>query len=66
MFNPRARKSSLHAVAGKDLEGEYDNGEWKERMEKWKSRQEKRGLITKASDGGHDHKQDDDEDDDFL
>lgn len=33
-------------------------------MEKWKTRQEKRGLVTKSGDdGGHDKEEDDD---DFL
>ncbi|KAL2486331.1 Cellulose synthase A catalytic subunit 4 [UDP-forming] [Abeliophyllum distichum] len=47
------------------FEGEketYNNEEWKERVAKWKTRQEKRGLVTKADDGGNDQ----DDDDDFL
>ncbi|XP_012085255.1 cellulose synthase A catalytic subunit 4 [UDP-forming] isoform X1 [Jatropha curcas] len=42
------------SVAGKDIEAEremYSNAEWKERVEKWKVRQEKRGLVNK-DDGG--------------
>lgn len=52
-------------VTGKDFEGEkemYNNDEWKERVEKWKSRQEKRGLISKEDGGGNDQG----EEDDFL
>lgn len=53
------------AVAGKDFEGDkegYSSAEWQERVEKWKIRQEKRGLVTK-DDGGNDPG---DEDDDFV
>ncbi|CAI9778530.1 unnamed protein product [Fraxinus pennsylvanica] len=57
--------AAIPSVAGsverKDFEGEketYNNEEWKERVQKWKTRQEKRGLVTKANDGGND--QDDD------
>lgn len=52
------------AVARQELEGEkeaYDNAEWKERIEKWKIRQEKRGLVTK--DAGD---KDDREEEDYL
>lgn len=55
-------------VVGKDFEGEketYSNAEWKERVEKWKTRQEKRGLVTK-DDGGNDQGDDDDYLYDFL
>ncbi|KAJ3682391.1 hypothetical protein LUZ60_014964 [Juncus effusus] len=51
------------SVAGKDLEAEREmegNMEWKERIDKWKTRQEKRGLL---------HKGDSDEetnDDDYM
>lgn len=51
------------AVAGKDLEGEKDaesNVEWKERVEKWKARQEKRGLVSKEDGTGDDHDAEDD------
>ncbi|KAH9729165.1 cellulose synthase [Citrus sinensis] len=44
-----------------DKEG-YSSAEWQERVEKWKIRQEKRGLVTK-DDGGNDQG---DGDDDFL
>lgn len=43
----------------------YSNSEWKERVEKWKTRQEKRGLVTKLDDGGGNDPQGDD-DYDFL
>lgn len=55
---------SCSIVDGKDLEGEkefYSNAEWKERVEKWKVRQEKRGLVNK--DEGKD---DQGEEDDYL
>ncbi|KAH9729167.1 cellulose synthase [Citrus sinensis] len=48
-----------------DFEGDkegYSSAEWQERVEKWKIRQEKRGLVTK-DDGGNDQG---DGDDDFL
>lgn len=51
-------------VAGKDFEGEkefYSNAEWQERVEKWKVRQEKRGLLNKE-----DGKEDQVEEDDYL
>ncbi|CAN6486144.1 unnamed protein product [Victoria cruziana] len=52
------------SIAGKDFEGEkemYGNAEWEERVEKWKARQEKKGLVQ------HDGKTGDDEDaDDHL
>lgn len=51
-------------VNGKDLEGEkefYSNEEWKERVEKWKVRQEKRGLVNKDE-----SKDDQGEEDDYL
>ncbi|KAJ8749065.1 hypothetical protein K2173_013672 [Erythroxylum novogranatense] len=54
--------STTGSVAGKDFEGEkdlYSNSEWKERVEKWKVRQEKRGLVNK-DDGGNDPGDEDD------
>ncbi|GMH02565.1 hypothetical protein Nepgr_004404 [Nepenthes gracilis] len=42
------------SVNGKDFEGEkevYSNAEWEERVEKWKSRQEKKGLASKYDEG---------------
>nr|KYP43719.1 Cellulose synthase A catalytic subunit 4 [UDP-forming] [Cajanus cajan] len=56
--------SSAGSVAGKDFEGDkdfYSNEEWQERVEKWKVRQEKRGLLNKE-----DGKEDQGEDDDYL
>ncbi|XP_044493658.1 cellulose synthase A catalytic subunit 4 [UDP-forming] [Mangifera indica] len=50
------------SFAEKDLEGEkeaYTSAEWQERVEKWKIRQEKRGLVTK-DDGGNDQGDEDD------
>lgn len=52
----------MWAVAGKDLEGDkeiYGSEEWKERVEKWKVRQEKRGLISNDN-GGNDPPEEDD------
>ncbi|GJY13839.1 cellulose synthase A catalytic subunit 7 [UDP-forming] [Tanacetum coccineum] len=49
------------SVVGKDFDGERDE-EWKDRVQKWKTRQEKRGLVTKTDDGGNDPG----EEDDFL
>ncbi|CAA0833404.1 Cellulose synthase A catalytic subunit 4 [Striga hermonthica] len=65
--NGDTNPSVAGSVAGKEFEGEKEelnNEDWKERMEAWKTRQEKRGLVTKSGDGGHD--QEDDDDDDFL
>lgn len=47
----------LYIVVGKDFEAEketYTNSEWKERVDKWKTRQEKRGLLSKGDDSGND------------
>ncbi|XP_077252785.1 cellulose synthase A4 isoform X2 [Tasmannia lanceolata] len=62
--NVAAFSSFTGSVNGKDLDGEkddYSNVEWKERVEKWKTRQEKKGLMSKE-DGGNDQ----DEEDDIL
>ncbi|KAL6564503.1 Cellulose synthase A catalytic subunit 4 UDP-forming [Orobanche minor] len=63
-INGDANPSVAGSVAGKDFEGgkkeDFRNEEWKERMEAWKTRQEKRGLVTKSGDGGHDKEYDDD------
>lgn len=48
-------------AGGKEIEAEremYSNAEWKERVEKWKVRQEKRGLVSK-DDGGNDQGEED-------
>lgn len=37
----------------------YSNVEWKERVEKWKAKQEKGGLVSK-DDGGDDQGDEDD------
>ncbi|KAA8550716.1 hypothetical protein F0562_002400 [Nyssa sinensis] len=46
-----AFSSIAGSVADKDFEGDqeeaYNNAEWKERVEKWKTRQEKKGLVSK-------------------
>lgn len=51
---------------GKDLEDDqkesYGDAEWKERVEKWKNRQEKRGLVSKFGDGSGNDQPDDDDD----
>ncbi|OMP03190.1 Cellulose synthase [Corchorus olitorius] len=52
------------STAGKDFEGDketYGSAEWKERVEKWKVRQEKRGLVSNSNDdGGNDQAEEDD------
>ncbi|GLU07801.1 hypothetical protein SLE2022_247480 [Rubroshorea leprosula] len=51
------------STAGKDLEAEkeiYGSAEWKERVEKWKVKQEKRGLVSKDDGGNHDQGDEDD------
>ena len=38
-------------MLGREFEGERDGAtdpEWKERVDKWKARQEKRGLLVKG------------------
>ncbi|XP_058101482.1 cellulose synthase A catalytic subunit 4 [UDP-forming] [Magnolia sinica] len=60
--NGPAFSSFAGSVAGKDLDGDkdgYGNVEWKERVEKWKARQEKKGLVSKE-DGGNEHEEEDD------
>ncbi|KAL0927286.1 hypothetical protein M5K25_001449 [Dendrobium thyrsiflorum] len=52
-----AAYSSFGSVAGKDLEAEREmeaNMEWRERLEKWKAMQEKRGLTDKEEDDNND------------
>ncbi|GMI73981.1 cellulose synthase A4, IRREGULAR XYLEM 5 [Hibiscus trionum] len=52
------------SVGGKDLDGDkeiYGSEEWKERVEKWKVKQEKRGLISNDNAGN-----DPPEEDDYL
>lgn len=54
----------VSVVAGKDFEGEKEvlsNAEWKDRVEKWKVRQEKKGLVNKD-----DRNDDQGYEDDFL
>ncbi|KAL5996935.1 hypothetical protein ACLOJK_007860 [Asimina triloba] len=60
--NGPAFSSIAGSVVGKDFDGEkdgYSNVEWKERVEKWKARQEKKGLINKE-DGGKEEEEEDD------
>lgn len=50
-------------AGGKEFEADrdmYNDAEWKERVEKWKFRQEKRGLVSK-DDGGNDKGEEEDE-----
>ncbi|KAI0528795.1 hypothetical protein KFK09_001338 [Dendrobium nobile] len=52
-----AAYSSFGSVAGKDLEAEREmeaTMEWRERLEKWKAMQEKRGLTEKEEDDDND------------
>ncbi|WOG94939.1 hypothetical protein DCAR_0314236 [Daucus carota subsp. sativus] len=37
----------------------YTNSEWKERVDKWKTRQEKRGLVNKGDESGNDQENED-------
>ncbi|XP_057474655.1 cellulose synthase A catalytic subunit 4 [UDP-forming]-like [Actinidia eriantha] len=62
---PPAFASVAGSVAGgKEFEGEKEthtnNAEWKERVEKWKTRQEKRGMVTN-DDEGNDQGEEEDE-----
>lgn len=48
-------------MVGKEFEGDkefYNNGEWEERLEKWKARQEENGLLNKEE-GKDDQGEDD-------
>ncbi|MBA0640643.1 hypothetical protein Goklo_023555, partial [Gossypium klotzschianum] len=58
------------STAVKDFEGDkeiYGSAEWKERVEKWKVRQEKRGLVGNYGDAGHDQaEQEEEEEEDYL
>lgn len=50
-------------VAGKDFEADkeaYSTEEWKDRVEKWKVKQEKRGLVNKDDTGNNDQAEEDD------
>lgn len=50
------------SVTGKDFDAEketYTSAEWKDRVEKWKVRQEKRGLVNKDN-GPNDQGDEDD------
>ncbi|KAE8685341.1 Cellulose synthase A catalytic subunit 9 [Hibiscus syriacus] len=52
------------STAGKDHEGDkeiYGNSEWKERVEKWRVRQEKRRLVSNY-DAGNDQAEEEEED----
>lgn len=54
-------------MLGKDFEAErdgYTDAEWKERVDKWKARQEKRGLVTKGEQTNDD--KEDDEEEEYL
>ncbi|XVF21523.1 hypothetical protein REPUB_Repub12eG0097200 [Reevesia pubescens] len=62
-WHPNGQTFSVaESTAGKDFEGDkeiYGSAEWKERVEKWKVRQEKRGLVSN-DDGGNDQAEEDD------
>ncbi|KAF6156248.1 hypothetical protein GIB67_030251 [Kingdonia uniflora] len=54
--------SIAESITGKDFDGEkeiYSNVEWKERVDKWKAKQEKRGLVNKEG-GGNEQEEEDD------
>ncbi|KAL1826059.1 hypothetical protein ACET3Z_012837 [Daucus carota] len=60
--NGPAFSSIAGSVTGKDFEAEketYTNSEWKERVDKWKTRQEKRGLVNKGDESGNDQENED-------
>nr|XP_010934249.1 cellulose synthase A catalytic subunit 7 [UDP-forming] [Elaeis guineensis] len=62
-WRPNGLSSFAGSVVGKDLEAEREmegNLEWKDRVEKWKVKQEKRGMINK--DEEEDNEQDNYED----
>ncbi|XP_074268423.1 cellulose synthase A catalytic subunit 4 [UDP-forming]-like [Silene latifolia] len=69
--NAPAFSSTARSVTGKDLNGEKDyeaerdaftnSDQWKERVEKWKTRQEKKGLVNTFE-----AENDQGEEDDFL
>ncbi|GFZ13530.1 cellulose synthase A4 [Actinidia rufa] len=63
---PPAFASIAGSVAGgKEFEGEKEtytnNAEWKERVEKWKTRQEKRGMVTNDDEGNDQGGEEEDE-----
>ncbi|KAK9015408.1 hypothetical protein V6N11_006518 [Hibiscus sabdariffa] len=63
-WQPNAQAFSVagSTAAGKDLEGDkeiYGSEEWKERVDKWKVKQEKRGLLSNDN-GGNDLPEEDD------
>ncbi|KAK8486699.1 hypothetical protein V6N11_069061 [Hibiscus sabdariffa] len=63
-WQPNAQAFSVagSTAAGKDLEGDkeiYGSEEWKERVEKWKVKQERRGLLSNDN-GGNDLPEEDD------
>jgi cellulose synthase A len=64
-WRPNGRAfSSTGSVLGKDFEAErdgYTDAEWKERVDKWKARQEKRGLVTKGEQTNEDKEDDEEE-----
>ncbi|KAJ9176480.1 hypothetical protein P3X46_011789 [Hevea brasiliensis] len=61
LYTGGAFSSAGSVAGGKEIEAEremYSNAEWEERVEKWKIRQEKRGLVGK-DDGGNDQGEED-------
>ncbi|CAI9107563.1 OLC1v1006946C1 [Oldenlandia corymbosa var. corymbosa] len=70
--NLHANGVATHSVAGsvapgkEELEDDqketYSSSEWKERVDKWKTRQEKRGLVSKFDNEGNDPNGDEDYD----
>lgn len=55
-------------MLGKEFEAErdaYTDAEWKERVDKWKARQEKRGLVAKGEQT-KDQDNEEDEEDEYL
>ncbi|KAK9039207.1 hypothetical protein V6N11_024041 [Hibiscus sabdariffa] len=68
-WQPNAQALSVAgSTAGKDFGGDkeiYGSAEWKDRVEKWKVRQEKRGLVSNY-DAGNDQAEEDEEEEDYL
>ncbi|XP_062079852.1 cellulose synthase A catalytic subunit 4 [UDP-forming]-like [Humulus lupulus] len=62
-WNAQALSVAGSVIAGKEFEGEregYTNDEWKDRVEKWKVKQERRGNLLNNDDANNDQEVDDD------
>ncbi|XP_042412956.1 cellulose synthase A catalytic subunit 7 [UDP-forming]-like [Zingiber officinale] len=63
--NERNLSSFAGSVAGKDLDVE-SNLDWKDRVEKWRERQDKKGLTNKDEDLGRDDQDNNNYEDEML